>query len=41
MLDPQLIRNDLAALAQTKDPKIARKIADKLNTFSTLTLSLK
>ena len=25
--DHQLIRNDLAALAQTKDPKIARKIA--------------
>ena len=29
----QLIRNDLAALAQTKDPKIARKIADKLSAY--------
>ena len=31
--DHQLIRNDLAALAQTKDPKIARKIADKLSAY--------
>ena len=31
--DHQIIRNDLAALAQTKDPKIARKIADKLSAY--------
>ena len=31
--DHQLIRNDLAALAQTKDPKIARRIADKLSAY--------